>query len=73
MRPLAVELSGEYGNDADADADEIFSKLIFKGELWFISEDGDFGIKVGAEFFEKREAESKQSVFFYDFNFADGA
>ncbi len=55
MRPLAVELSGEYGNDAD----EIFSKLIFKGELWFISEDGDFGIKVGAEFFEKREAESE--------------
>lgn len=69
MRALAVELSEEYGNDAD----EIFGKLIFKGEPWFISEDGDFGIKVGAEFFEKREAESKQSVFFYDFNFADNA
>ena len=38
-----------------------------------MSEDGDFGIKVGAELFEKRKAEAKQSVFFYDFNFADDA
>ena len=38
-----------------------------------MSEDGNFGIKVGAELFEKRKTEAKQSVFFYDFNFADAA
>ena len=69
MRAFSIKLSGKYGNDTD----KIFGKLIFEEKLWFISEDGDFGIKVGAKLFEEREAEAKQSVFFYDFDFADGA
>ena len=69
MGAFAVKSCGEYGNDTD----EIFGKLIFEGELRFLCEDGDFGIKVGAELFHERKAEAEQSVFFYDFNFADGA
>lgn len=69
MRAFAVKPCGEYGNNTD----EIFGKLIFEGELRFLSEDGNFGIKVGAELFHERKAEAKQSVFFYDFNFAYGA
>ena len=69
MGAFTVKLCWKYGNDTD----KIFGKLIFEGELSFLSEDGNFGIKVGAELFEKRKTEAKQSVFFYDFNFADAA
>jgi len=67
MGAFAVKPCGEYGNNAD----KVFGKLIFEGELRFLSEDGNWGIKVDAELFHERKTESKQSVFFYDFNFAD--